>query len=83
MAASAERVFEFLNEDEEKERVREFKEIKEVKGNIKFENIKFGYNPDRIIIKGFSADISAGQKVAIVDLLVQGNYNGKSSYAIL
>jgi ATP-binding cassette subfamily B protein len=66
MAASAERVFEFLNEDEEKERVREFKEIKEVKGNIKFENIKFGYNPDRIIIKGFSADISAGQKVAIV-----------------
>ena len=66
MAASAERVFEFLNEDEEKERVREFKEIKEVKGNIKFENIKFGYNPDRMIIKGFSADISAGQKVAIV-----------------
>ena len=66
MAASAERVFEFLNEDEEKERVREFKEIKEVKGNINFENIKFGYNPDRIIIKGFSADISAGQKVAIV-----------------
>ena len=66
MAASAERVFEFLNEDEEKERVREFKEIKEVKGNIKFENVKFGYNPDRMIIKGFSADISAGQKVAIV-----------------
>jgi ATP-binding cassette subfamily B protein len=66
MAASAERVFEFLNEAEEKESAKEFKEIKEVKGNIKFENVKFGYNPDRVIIKGFSADIKAGQKVAIV-----------------
>lgn len=66
MAASAERVFEFLNEAEEKESAKEFKEIKEVKGNIKFENVKFGYNPDKMIIKGFSADIKAGQKVAIV-----------------
>lgn len=66
MAASAERVFEFLNEAEEKESAKEFKEIKEVKGNIKFENVKFGYNPDRMIIKGFSADIKAGQKIAIV-----------------
>lgn len=66
MAASAERVFEFLNEAEEKESAKEFKEIKEVKGNIKFENVKFGYNPDRMVIKGFSADIQAGQKVAIV-----------------
>jgi len=66
MAASAERVFEFLNEPEEMETTKVFKQIKEVKGNIKFENVKFGYNPDRMIIKGFSADISAGQKVAIV-----------------
>jgi len=66
MAASAERVFEFLNEPEEMETAKVFKQIKEVKGNIKFENVKFGYNPDRMIIKGFSADISAGQKVAIV-----------------
>ena len=66
MAASAERVFEFLNEDEEMETTKVFKQIKEVKGNIKFENVKFGYNSDRMIIKGFSADISAGQKVAIV-----------------
>jgi ATP-binding cassette subfamily B protein len=66
MAASAERVFEFLNEPEEMETAKVFKQIKEVKGNIKFENVKFGYNSDRMIIKGFSADISAGQKVAIV-----------------
>ena len=66
MAASAERVFEFLNEAEEKESAKEFKEIKNVKGNIKFENVKFGYNHDRVIIKGFSADIKAGQKIAIV-----------------
>ena len=66
MAASAERVFEFLNEPEEKESAKEFKEIKNVKGDIKFENVKFGYNLDRVIIKGFSADIKAGQKVAIV-----------------
>jgi len=66
MAAAAERVFEFLGEEEEKETAKGFKEIKNVKGNIKFENVKFGYNPDRVIIKGFSADIKAGQKVAIV-----------------
>ena len=66
MAAAAERVFEFLGEEEEKETAKEFKEIKNVKGNIKFENVKFGYNSDRVIIKGFSADIKAGQKVAIV-----------------
>lgn len=62
MAASAERVFEFLNEDEEMETTKVFKQIKEVKGNIKFENVKFDIIQIEWIIKGFSADISAGQK---------------------
>jgi ATP-binding cassette subfamily B protein len=66
MGAAAERVFEFLNEEEEKELVKDFKEIKNVKGNVTFENVKFGYTPEKIIIKGFSANVKAGQKVAIV-----------------
>lgn len=66
MGAAAERIFEFLNEEEEKELVKDFKEIKDVKGNVTFENVKFGYTPDRQIIKGFSVNIKAGQKVAIV-----------------
>jgi len=66
MGAAAERIFEFLNEEEEKELVKDFKEIKDVKGNVTFENVKFGYTPERQIIKGFSVNIKAGQKVAIV-----------------
>ncbi len=66
MGAAAERVFEFLNEEEEKELVKDFKEIKNVKGDVTFENVKFGYTPEKIIIKGFSANVKAGQKVAIV-----------------
>ena len=66
MGAAAERVFEFLNEEEEKELVKDFKEIKNVKGNVTFENVKFGYTPEKVIIKGFSANVKAGQKVAII-----------------
>ncbi len=66
MGAATERVFEFLNEEEEKELVKDFKEIKNVKGNVTFENVKFGYTPEKVIIKGFSANVKAGQKVAIV-----------------
>lgn len=68
MAAAAERVFEFLGEEElEKESptVSSF-DKNSVKGDIEFKNVKFGYNSDRLIIKDFSANIKAGQKIAIV-----------------
>ena len=64
-AAASERVFDFLDEAE-MIKEKKSKEIKEVKGNIEFKNIKFGYNPDRIIIKDFSAKAKSGQKIAIV-----------------
>ena len=66
-AAAAERVFDFLNEPEE-QKEEEFQiDLKEkIIGNIEFQNICFGYNPEKIIINDFSAMITAGQKVAIV-----------------
>ena len=64
--AAAERVFEFLEEKEEAEDTQAPVKLEEVKGRVTFENVKFGYNPDKIIIKDFSADIKPGQRVAIV-----------------
>ena len=67
-AAAAERVFEFLDEKEmsgQKEITKVLKKD-EVKGEIEFRNVKFGYEPDRMIIKNFSAIAKPGQKVAIV-----------------
>lgn len=66
MIAAAERVFEFLEEDEEIENVKQVRKIEELSGNVKFENVKFGYNEDKIIINDFSAKIKEGQKIAIV-----------------
>lgn len=66
MAAAAERVFEFLSEKEEIQLIENAKEIDNIEGNIKFENVKFGYNPDNIVIHNFNADIKKGQKIAIV-----------------
>lgn len=66
MAASAERVFEFLSEDEEEQTVKNPVHIDKIKGNVDFENVKFGYNKNHIIINNFSANINSGQKVAIV-----------------
>jgi len=63
--AAAERVFEFLEEPEESPDKDSIKEIN-VKGNVVFENVSFGYTPEKIIINDFSAKVSAGQKVAIV-----------------
>jgi ATP-binding cassette subfamily B protein len=65
-AASAERVFEFLDEPEEVPDPADAVTLKEVKGNVTFKNVSFGYNPDRVIIHNFSADIKPGQKVALV-----------------
>ena len=66
MVAAAERVFEFLEQDEEKDSVKDPANIDDLKGNIKFDHVKFGYTDDRIIIKDFSADVKDGQKIAIV-----------------
>lgn len=65
-AAAAERVFEFLEEDEEVEETENPVKLENIKGRVTFENVRFGYNEDKIIIKNFSADIKPGQKVAIV-----------------
>ena len=67
-AAASERVFEFLDEAEMSEQKDIFKNLdkKEVKGNIEFENVQFGYDEDKIIIKNFTAKAKPGQKIAIV-----------------
>lgn len=66
MAASAERVFEFLNEEEEEQTTENAVVLEEPQGFVEFKNVRFGYDPDKIVIKNFSADIKPGQKIAIV-----------------
>ena len=65
-AAAAERVFEFLDESEEKAEGKDSVKLAHVKGEVKFDNVVFGYQPDQTIIKGLSAHIKPGQRVAIV-----------------
>ena len=65
-AAASERVFEFLEEPEESQNEKNPVDIDTLTGDVQFEHVKFGYNPDKIIIKDFSAHIQPGQKVAIV-----------------
>jgi ATP-binding cassette subfamily B multidrug efflux pump len=65
-AAAAERVFEFLDEEEEIPDPSPSVKLDKVSGHVSFENVHFGYNPEKIIINDFSADIRPGQKVAIV-----------------
>ncbi len=65
-AAAAERVFEFLAEKEEIPAVANPVELKEVRGDVAFNDVSFGYDPEKIIIHHFSAHIKPGQKVAIV-----------------
>jgi len=66
MVASAERIFEFLDEDEEARMITDTTSIDSLKGNVKFDHVHFGYNDDKIIINDFNADIKEGQKIAIV-----------------
>ena len=66
MVAAAERVFEFLEEKEEVEDVQNPKSTENLKGNVTFDHVQFGYDEDRIIINDFSADVKDGQKIAIV-----------------
>ena len=65
MIAASERVFEFLDEKEEKE-VKNPLKVDNIEGNVTFDHVKFGYNEDQIIIKDFSANVKKGQKIAIV-----------------
>ena len=65
-AAAAERVFEFLEENEVVEDVKNPISTEGIKGAVEFEHVKFGYNEDKIIINDFSINIKPGQKVAIV-----------------
>ncbi|MCM1179906.1 MAG: ABC transporter ATP-binding protein/permease [Clostridium sp.] len=66
MAAAAERVFEFLEEEEEEQAAENAIDIGEIKGDVEFEHVSFGYHNDRTIIKDFSAYVQQGQKIAIV-----------------
>ena len=66
MVAAAERIFEFLEEDEEAEDVKNPVSTENLSGNIKFEHVNFGYNPEKTIINDFNADVKDGQKIAIV-----------------
>ena len=66
MVAAAERIFDFIEEDEEIETAKRGASTKGLKGNITFEHVKFGYNKDDIVIKDFNATVYEGQKIAIV-----------------
>lgn len=66
MAAAAERVFEFLEEEEEDQFAENPAGTDKLQGAVAFEHVKFGYKEDQIIIHDFSADIKPGQKIAIV-----------------
>jgi len=65
-AAAAERVFEFLDAEEESPDPVDAVKPAVVKGNVSFKNVSFGYTPDRVIIHNFSAEIKPGQKIALV-----------------
>ncbi len=65
-AACAERVFEFLAEEEEVPETSSPIKLEDVKGSVEFKSVHFGYNPDKTIINDFSTKVKPGQKVAIV-----------------
>ena len=65
-AAAAERVFEFLDEEEEDQIVENPVHIEGLEGRVDFNNVHFGYNPNKTIINDFTAHVKPGQKVAIV-----------------
>lgn len=65
-AAASERIFEFLEEEEEDQTVEHPVDNTQLKGNVEFDHVKFGYDPKQVIIHDFSAHIKDGQKIAIV-----------------
>lgn len=66
MAAAAERVFEFLEEEEEDQTVENPIPASTIEGQVTFDHVQFGYDPEQIIVKDFSAKVDKGQMVAIV-----------------
>ena len=64
--ASAERVFEVLDEKEEEETSDNYSKLDKVEGNIRFEHLKFGYTPDRLLMTDINVDVKKGQMIAIV-----------------
>lgn len=65
-AAASERVFEFLEEEEEDQFAENPVSVEGLEGNVEFDHVHFGYNADKIIINDFSAKVKQGQKIAIV-----------------
>ena len=66
MVAAAERVFEFLEENEEGKNIKKTLSTKNIRGDVEFKHVKFGYDSDKIIINDFNTKIKQGQKIAIV-----------------
>lgn len=65
-AAAAERIFEFLAEDEEIPEVEQPVRLPQLKGHVVFDHVHFGYSPEKITIKDFSAEVEPGQRLALV-----------------
>lgn len=65
-AAAAERVFEFLNEEEEDFIVEHPVKLEHMEGSVSFEHVKFGYDPEKVIVNDFNCQVKPGQMVAIV-----------------
>ena len=96
MSAASERVFEFLEEEEEEQIVEHPADVSKITGAVTFDHVNFGYNPEQIIINDFSASVKPGQKIAIVGPTGAGkttflnalsayipNDDGKTAYAFL
>lgn len=66
MAAAAERVFEFLDEEEETASPEQPVSTRDIRGEVRFEHVRFGYDPDKPVIHDFNCDVKPGQTVAIV-----------------
>lgn len=66
MTAASERVFDFLDEEEEEITVENPVHLEKVEGRVEFSHVSFGYQPDQTIIHNFSANVRSGQKIAIV-----------------
>lgn len=65
-AAASERVFEFLDEPEEVQKAEHPVSVENLSGEVQFDHVSFGYDPEKIIIHDFSAKVKDGQKIAIV-----------------
>jgi len=65
-AAASERVFEFFDEEELTDESQKAKRLTNIKGDVEFKDVRFGYDKGKTIIHGFSAKVNAGQKIAIV-----------------